>query len=347
MAKKRSSRPMRLPNGFGSIVHLSGNRRNPYMARPPVTDYRDNGSPITPKAIGYYPDWHSAYAALLEYRKNPYDLDTSRITFADVYERMIAERKKAAQPFSKSSFNWYQAAFKNSAALHKMRFADIRLSHMQGVLDSCPLKHGSLDAIRNLFRQMYKYALKYDLAAKNYSEFLEIHKPDDDEHGIPFSPDEISRLWELSDNVVIQKTLIMIYSGWRIAEAFTLRADFDQMIFQGGVKTRAGKNRIVPIHPAIRNMAEALYSPDKGILGCSMDKYRNDLYKTLELAGIARHTPHDCRHTFSWLCDRYGVDSFSKKLLLGHSLGNSVTETVYGHRTLDELRTEIEKIQVP
>ena len=347
MAKKRSSRPMRLPNGFGSIVHLSGNRRNPYMARPPVTDYFDNGSPITPKAIGYYPDWHSAYEALLEYKKSPYNLDASRITFADVYERMVAEKQKAVQSLSASSFKGYQAAFKNSVVLHKMRFIDIRLSHLQGVLDNCPLKHGSLELIRNLFRQMYKYALKYDLATRDYSAFLEIRKPDDDEHGVPFSPEEIARLWEFSDDIVIQKALIMIYSGWRIAELSTLRADFDQMVFQGGVKTRAGKKRVVPIHPAIRNMTEDLYLPSGGILGCSAGKYRADLYKGLESAGITRHTPHDCRHTFSWLCDRYGVDPFSKKLLLGHSLGSSVTETVYGHRTLDELRAEIEKIQAP
>ena len=33
--------------------------------------------------------------------------------------------------------------------------------------------------------------------------------------------------------------------------------------------------------------------------------------------------------------------------MLGHSFGNDITNAVYGHRTLDELRTEIEKIQIP
>ncbi len=32
---------------------------------------------------------------------------------------------------------------------------------------------------------------------------------------------------------------------------------------------------------------------------------------------------------------------------MGHSLGNDVEKSVYGHRTFDELRTEIEKIQIP
>ena len=33
--------------------------------------------------------------------------------------------------------------------------------------------------------------------------------------------------------------------------------------------------------------------------------------------------------------------------MLGHSFGNDITNGVYGHQTLEELRTEIEKIRVP
>lgn len=347
MATKRSRRPMRLPNGFGSIVHLSGNRRNPYMARPPVTDYFDNGNPITPKAIGYYPDWHSAYEALLEYRKNPYDLDASRITYAEVYEKMVEEKKNLPKALSRSTFQSYQSAFKNSAALHKMRLADIRLSHLQGVIDHCPLKHASLEIIVNLFHQMYDYACKYDICQKDYSAYVKINRPDDDEKGVPFSPKEIQILWQHTDIWAIQVLLVLIYTGFRISEAAALSADFSEWIFQGGVKTKAGKNRTVPIHPAIRTMAEALYLPAGGILGCRVQEYRERMYEALESLKIQKHTPHDCRHTFSWLCDKYGVDPLAKKMLLGHSLGASVTETVYGHRTLDELRIEIEKIQVP
>ena len=75
--------------------------------------------------------------------------------------------------------------------------------------------------------------------------------------------------------------------------------------------------------------------------------FRTKFNDALSSIGITGHTPHDCRHTFSWLCDKYGVDDLSKHLLMGHSLGNDVEKSVYGHRTVEELRTEIEKIQVP
>lgn len=36
-----------------------------------------------------------------------------------------------------------------------------------------------------------------------------------------------------------------------------------------------------------------------------------------------------------------------RKRMLGHSFGSDITNAVYGHRTLEELRSEIEKIKVP
>ena len=76
------------------------------------------------------------------------------------------------------------------------------------------------------------------------------------------------------------------------------------------------------------------------------------MYKKLEALGIAytngkKHTPHDCRHTFSWLCEHYKVNENDRKRMMGHSFKNDITNAVYGHRTVEELREEIEKIEIP
>jgi len=68
--------------------------------------------------------------------------------------------------------------------------------------------------------------------------------------------------------------------------------------------------------------------------------------ETLKDLGISKHTPHGARHTFSMLCERYNVNENDRKRLLGHSFGNDITNKIYGHRSMDELRTEIEKIEV-
>ena len=80
---------MRLPNGYGSIYKLSGNRRKPWCVRK-TTGWQDNGQPIY-TFIGYYPTRQEALTALADYNKDPYDLQLSSVTFADLYERWSEE----------------------------------------------------------------------------------------------------------------------------------------------------------------------------------------------------------------------------------------------------------------
>lgn len=143
----------------------------------------------------------------------------------------------------------------------------------------------------------------------------------------------------------------MCYSGWRIGEVANLVVDLKQKSYQGGSKTRAGKDRIVPIHPAVYDFVQSKME-SQGKLLMYTQKYHRDKYfyptlERLKIVGNPKHTPHDCRHTFSMLCERYGVRENDRKRMLGHSFAGDVTNAVYGHRTLEELRTEIEKIKVP
>ena len=58
----------KLPNGFGSIKKLSGKRTNPYAVYPPVTEFRLNGSPVTPKALAYVSSWIAGFIPLRQLR---------------------------------------------------------------------------------------------------------------------------------------------------------------------------------------------------------------------------------------------------------------------------------------
>lgn len=113
--------------------------------------------------------------------------------------------------------------------------------------------------------------------------------------------------------------------------------------------TQAGKNRVVPIHSAILPFVEKRMKKYGCILPVSTDKYRKGFAPTLAAYGIDQsHTPpHDCRHTFSMLCERYGVRENDRKRMIGHAFKDDVTNAVYGHRTVEDLRAEIEKIQIP
>lgn len=82
------------------------------------------------------------------------------------------------------------------------------------------------------------------------------------------------------------------------------------------------------------------------MLNTSVASYRQHLYSALEKYGIERHTPHDGRHTFSRLCEKYHVSENDRKRMLGHSFGSDITNAIYGHRAIEDLREEIEKIEI-
>ncbi len=136
----------------------------------------------------------------------------------------------------------------------------------------------------------------------------------------------------------------MIYSGWRIGELLTLEEiNLKEGYFRGGVKTRASKHRLVPIHPKIADMVKI--RSQSGWINISYQTYMKEFNKALTAAGVTdKHTPHDCRHTFATLLNNSGANPVSVKRLLGHSSGGDITEKIYTHKDIEQLRIAIEKI---
>lgn len=352
MAKRKKH--MKLPNGFGSIKYLGAGRRNPYAVYPSVQEWTPT-SPVTPKALGYCETWEDAYELLTTFNlekqgkikvsRNIY-IDRSP-TFQEVFERFFQEKYcQSAKKLSKSSQNSTKAAFKNCSAIHNKKMGEIRYEDLQNIVNSCPLKHSSIELIISLLHQLYKYSLKYEIVDKDYSTFLYIPIPDDDEIGVPFTEEELYILWKNKEDNIVQMILIMCYSGFRISAFSNIEVNFKEKYFKGGVKTSASKNRIVPIHSAIYAIVKSRYKTSN-LLNMSEAKFRKKMYETLELYHIKKHTPHDCRHTFSMLCEKYGVNENDRKRMLGHSFGNDITNSTYGHRSLNDLKNEIEKIDCP
>ena len=57
-----------------------------------------------------------------------------------------------------------------------------------------------------------------------------------------------------------------------------------------------------------------------------------------------RHHTHDCRKTFVTMAKRANVDEYAIKRIIGHQIAD-LTERVYTDRSIDWLRSEIEKIR--
>ena len=339
----------------GSISYLGKGRRRPYAAYPPVTAYTEDGRVIRPKALGYAATYTEAMELLVGYHKGLTLPDVPIVpkrgpTFAEVYEGYCKDKfENTGKPLSVSSRYGASTAYKNAAVLHDRDFRALTYPDLQAVLDSCPLKHSSIELIKNLFRGMYKYAIKMEIVDKDPSQHLQIRIPDDDEHGVPFTPEEIALLWARKADITAQMILTMIYSGFRASAYRGISVHLEpDWYFQGGLKTAAGKDRVVPIHSAIRPFVEAVLLRDKVPLRMTDNTINKYIRRYLPTIGIQTdHTAHDCRHTFSALCERYGVPEADRKRLLGHSFGADITNGIYGHRTVEELRESIERIQVP
>ncbi len=375
MPKKKKH--MRLPNSFGSIRHLSGNRRNCYGVYEPATEFAPDGTRKSPKAIAYVDDWYKAFYILLA-RKNG-NLSDALIEqikneeissgSSDAVVKKILAAYNGSRPDAKNSrtfaqmyHEWYDWKFSNkqagyadsTAKVIKSAFAhcgmiadraysELKTADFQEVVDGCPLKRASKGMIVNLLKQVGKYALQMDYVEKDFASFVRVNCADDGRKGEPFTIEEIDRIWDAStDDKMARSILVMIYSGFRVsaytADNFRIDGDF----FVGGVKTSSGIDRRVPIHPLIKDFI----ADDLPLFRYSTTAFRKHYMDALVRIGITtRRTCHSTRHTFSWLLDRYGVDMLSKKLLMGHSLGSDVTSAVYGHRTDDELVTEMLKIR--
>lgn len=357
MARKRR---MKMPNGHGSIKYLGKNRRNPYGVYPPA-ERTAEGKLYTPKAIGYTETWEAAYELLTVYnmekdgriKSTPGTFIDRSPTFAEVYEGFYKEKFETNQSrkFSKASMDSTRAAFKNCSILHDKQVGLLRYKDLQEVVNNCPLAHSSLELIVSLLHQMYAYMIKYEIIETDHSKHLYIPIVDDDEQGEPFTESELQLLWDNKNDDTIQMLLIMCYSGFRITAYTKMEVNLEDRYFKGGVKTKTGKERIVPIHSAIYDLVCS--RNQSNLLGCTTSEFRSRMYQKLSELHIdytsngKKHTPHDCRHTFSALCEHYKVNENDRKRMMGHSFGSDITNAKYGHRTVSELREEIEKIKLP
>ena len=77
---------MRNPNGFGCVYKASGNRRKPYIARVTIGWDEETGKQKF-KILGSYASSPEAFIALSEYNSDPYDIEASKVTFRELFEK--------------------------------------------------------------------------------------------------------------------------------------------------------------------------------------------------------------------------------------------------------------------
>lgn len=340
---------MRLPNGYGSIIKNKGNRRKPYQVR--ITRGWDDDGKQLYSTLGWFEKREEAIIALSEYNSSPYDIEANKETFTDVFEKWKLEH------YTKVSDNAivnYNLAYKYCKAIHKMRFKDIRLTHLQAIIDNCGKGYPTRKIIKALMNQLFSFAIKNDIVEKKYSQYVDVGQNEGKVNRKPFTKEEIKKLFDNVDKLEWTDTvLIMIFSGLRVGELLDLKIEnihLEERYMIGGLKTKAGINRIIPINKKIEPFIRKYYNPENEYLitnfkGNKMQysNYRREKFDNVMEKLKMKHNPHECRHTFASLMDSAGANKLCLKRIIGHS-SQDITEDVYTHKTIEELIETIDLI---
>lgn len=340
---------MRNPNGYGSIYKLSGKRRRPFIVRKTI-GWTDDGKQIFGKPLGYFETRPLAIKFLADYNENPYDV-SSNITFAELYEKLM---NRKTSKISDSNVKGYKMAFNISEPLHDLKFAEMRTDHMQKVIDTCERSYESIKKMKTLYNQLYDYAMEHDIVKKKYSEYITMPEKVKSEKHRPFTKEEISALWDNVGKIDhVDTVLILIYTGFRIGELILIKntdINMEEEYIKGGIKTVAGKDRIVPINKKILPLVKSRYEQghEYFIVNAFKEKMKYENFYREKWPAImdilsTEHLPHDCRHTCATLLDNAGANKLSIKRILGHA-SQDITDNVYTHKDIEELRKAINLI---
>lgn len=353
----RASRKRKLPNGFGQITKLKNpNLRKPYRAMITV-GHDELGRPISRllKPQSYFETYNEAYEALLANAKSPYDRSRD-ITLEELYEQW---RQEAFRDIAISTSGQYKTAWGYCGPLKRMKVRDIRPRNIKELICQPNIPDSLRNTIKILLNLLFDYSTENEISEKNYARITKIKRPDGyykvkNPHR-SLSDEEISVLWQHNGDKIVDKILIQCYTGLRPSELCFIKMEninLDEQYFIAGSKTKAGKNRKIPIHPLIADLVEKYYkiSVCEGrpyLFGSGASEsyrtYRRQFNKKCEELGISAHTPHDPRKFFVTTAKKYQVDEYAIKRIVGHEIVD-LTEKVYAERNFEWLRSEMLKI---
>ena len=231
---------------------------------------------------------------------------------------------------------------------------EVKAMQLQNSIDELVkrgLASSSLRGHKVTLVSVFKLAMKLDIIEKNYASFITIPKSKPVLERKIFTESEIQKLWDCVEIKEIDIVLILIFTGFRVSELLNLRkgnVDLENKYLKGGMKTKAGKNRIVPIHPKIFELIKKRYDKTDDYLFLNKRKrkmsymsfYRR-FKKMMKMLNM-KHTIHDTRHTFATLISEASHNQKAITEMIGHA-NISMTEK-YWHTNLEKMRKEIEKI---
>ena len=370
----------RRPNGSGTVVKLSGRRRKPYCARVTLDERNLINGEKKKLVIGTFETYQEALNALSLYsltknntisKKEAMEIDpevyqkvqdkmSKKVpTFLDIYYILDKDEFSLLSPQTQNSMH---GAIKHLKKLHYLKIDQITLRMIQDVFDEDGSNHSTQVHMKTICTKVFRYAVVNQYIERNddYTSYIRIAKYEESDMHRPYTINEILAL-KKADTPEAHIMLIFIYTGVRINELLNINRDnihIDEKCDDDGTerlisymitgsKTKAGKNRIVPIHDDIKQFViDELLKPEKRLVDVTYANFttRTVLIKVNKLLNT-HHTMHDTRKTFATLCQMNNLNVYIRKKVLGHRM-NDITFDVYTNESKNRLWTEVNKIKV-
>lgn len=347
---------MKRANGTGSIVKLAGNRRRPYAVK---VSGRNKYGQVVQTILSYHAKAAEAQDALEAYRLAKSagaapSVDAASMTVGDVFDAWKAREYRKLKPASIASHNAAWNKRVSRFASRKMR--SMALDEWQALLDEDEDAGLSQSTINNdalLIKALYSYSMERDIVGKDYSRYLDVPSVGSKRPREALDDLQVARLSQMAAEGVpwADTALMLCYTGFRVSEFLQLtRFSYhpeEGGYLQGGLKTEAGRNRIVPVHPKIQPYLAAWLSKGGDTVICGErgqaippEQYREHFKSLMERLGAADATPHWCRHTFATRLHAAKADPLAIKWLLGHSTKSDVTAR-YTHESVAILKEAV------
>lgn len=373
--KHTKRKVVRRENGTGSVYKRSDLKNRPWIAATPAKKNHK------PDIIGHYETAQQAKDALDAFRINP--TDRLNITLKELYEEWLPIGLKGKSDELKRS---YSAAWKRLYPLYSEKFRELRSGHFQSIIDSLqeehpklddnwepivkdgkpvlmpPLNYSTLHNIKTLVKLLYRYAMQNDIANKNYAAFIVL----------PPKPKGVKECFNELERKKIENAafgingaekipfadciLFMNYTGLRITEfcilnKFSIHKQGNICALYGGIKTEAGKNKIIPIHHKVLPILDDWVSKNGQTIFCQPDGkpftanyFRiKCYYPALERIGVRRLPPHATRRTCATMMSQAHVQEEDFIAIMGHSDFKMDIES-YIYETAQKLKPSIEKM---
>lgn len=357
---RRSSKKMKLPNGFGQISFIKGSLRKPYRAMI-TTGHNEKGRPIAKllKPQAYFETYNKAYEALVNHNKNPYNI-MQDLTLYEMYCKWMDD---TCNERNDRTNNYYDLGWTYISKYGEMKFTDIKIPNIRAMMTNEALPKSAAAVIKNLMNQIYDYAVEHEVVTVNLSRQTKVKGATNrtpTQHHMTFTEDEVASLWKNFSEYFTRGILVQCYTGLRPGELCSIRMEnifLDQNYFIAGFKTEAGTNRMIPIHPGIKQIFTELYEYSKERNGeyLMLNKkdtqlkpliYREYFVEICRQLGLSdEHKCHDPRKFFVTEAKKYQLDEYAIKRIVGHAI-TDLTESVYTERGINWLYSEICKIQI-